>query len=44
MRAISGFYIATARFEFKYTKIIDKRLEAWNAVMLHCMDVRFSKI
>ena len=44
MRAISRFYIATARFEFKYTKIVDEGLEAWNAVMLHWMDTRSSKI
>jgi hypothetical protein len=44
MRAIRGFDIATAGFEFKYTELIDEGLEAWNAAMLHWLDIRSSKI
>lgn len=31
---IRSLYIATAWFESKYTKLLDERLEVWNAVML----------
>jgi len=41
---IKDFFVDTARLEFKCTELIDEGLEAWNAVMLHWMDIRSSKI
>ena len=41
---IRGFFVSTGGMDFKYTKLIDKGLGAWNAVMFDGLDMKFSAI